>query len=203
MKLWCAIPLFLAALPPAVRAQENAAPPMRDAATHEQLALTYRQGTQDDPMRKLKPATGDDPTLVNQPKDLISESDILCFNGMATLVPKQAVLNIPKNLADRLKFQPGAKIQGWLDFYAQNRGWITTVEISRIQAEGNKPLADEIADRVHKSSNLVVATYQGGPISMLPPKTTPTGKPTDKPTDKAGEKPLEKSPATPTETKKP
>ena len=33
-----------------------------------------------------------------------ADSDILCFNGMATLVPKRAVLHIPKNFADRLKY---------------------------------------------------------------------------------------------------
>ena len=54
-------------------------------------------------------------------------------------------------MADRLKFQPGAKLMSWADFYAQNRGWITTVEVTRVQAEGNKPLAEEIAARIGKS----------------------------------------------------
>lgn len=165
-----AISLSLAAMIPVIRVQSAPAVEMRDAATHEQLSQAYRKADQSDPMRKMKASTGADPSLVNQPKDLISESDILCFGGIATLVPKRAILSIPKNYADRLKFVPGSKIQSWSNFYALNGGWITTIEISRLQAEGNEPLDEKIAERVQKSANLVVATYQGGPISMLPPK---------------------------------
>ena len=143
---------------------------MKDAATHEQLALTYRKATQEDPTRHLTPVKGEDPSVVNRPKDIVSESDVICFNGMATLVPKRAILNMPANMADRLKFKPGGKLLGWADFYAQNRGWITTVEVSRVQAEGNKAIAEEISNRIGKSANLVVATYMGGPISVLPLK---------------------------------
>ena len=156
-------------------------------------------------MRHLAPAQGPDPMLANPPKDLLSESDILCFGGAATLVPKQAVIHIPKNMAARLKFIPGSKILTWADFFAINRGWITTVEVSRAQAEGNQPMVEEIAVRVNKSSNLVVATYQSGPISLLPPKvpppTEPAAQPVGKPTDKLSAKPAAKT--APTENKHP
>ena len=161
-----------------------ASPPMRDAATHEQLVVAYRQASQQDPMSKHAPAKGPDPSKVNQPKSLIGESDMICFNGAVTLVPKRAVLQFPKNLADRLKYQQGAKLLTWSEFYALNRGWITTVEVSRSQAEGNVPLAPEIQKQLAKSGNMIVATYQAGPISVLPPKvpvettvTTNTPKP--------------------------
>lgn len=143
---------------------------MRDAATHDQLALTYRQFAQQNPMREMQPSKGVDPSTVNRPKDIVSESDVICFNGMATLVPKRAILNLPASMKDRLVFQPGVKLVGWMDFYAANRGWINTVEVSRVQAEGNKALNEEIAERIGKSRNLVVATYLGGPISVLPLK---------------------------------
>ncbi len=166
------------------QAETSPAPTMRDATTHEQLVVMYRQASQEDPMRKLAPAKGPDPSTVNQPKSLISESDMICFNGAVTLVPKRAVLQMPKNLADRLKYQPGAKLLSWEEFYALNRGWITTVEVSRIQAEGNSPLAAETQRQLVKSGNLIVATFQGGPISVLPLKvpvekaaTTNTPKP--------------------------
>jgi hypothetical protein len=148
-----------------------AVPAFRDAATHEQLSLAYRKAAQEEPTRKLALAKGPDPSTVNLPKDLISESDILCFNGNMTLVPKRAVLQIPKNLADRLKYQKGAKLMGWSEFFAINRGWITTQEVSRVQAEGNAPIAEEIQKQISKTGNLVVATYQAGPISVLPLKT--------------------------------
>jgi hypothetical protein len=143
---------------------------MRDAATHEELTLALRKADQNDPMKEFKKHEGEDPSVVNRPKDLLSTSDIISFNGMATLVPKRAILQTPKNLTDRIKLQPGVKIVSWLDFYTANRGWITTIEVSRVQAEGNKPLEEETKEHMSKSTNLVVATYQGGPISVLPLK---------------------------------
>jgi len=44
------------------------------------------------------------------------------------------------------------------------------VEVSRTQAEGNVPLPDDTQKHLNECGNLVVATYMGGPISMLPLK---------------------------------
>ncbi|MES2924338.1 MAG: hypothetical protein V4819_22495 [Verrucomicrobiota bacterium] len=143
---------------------------MRDSITHEQLVAKYRQASQNDPMLKQAPSKGPDPSTVNKPKSLLGASDLICFNGAVTLVPKRAVLQAPKNLAERLKYLPGAKLLAWSEFYALNRGWITTVEVSRTQAEGNSPLPEETQKQLSKSGNLIVATYQGGPISVLPLK---------------------------------
>ena len=145
-------------------------PPMRDVTTHEQLIPKLRQAQQNDPMKNMPVVTGADPAVVFRPKDILSESDIVAFQGVATLVPKRAILQIPKNYQDRIAMQPGAKIVTWADFYAANRGWITTVEVSRTQAEGNLALADDTQKHLTECSNLVVATYMGGPISVLPLK---------------------------------
>lgn len=170
---------WLAALAGTAWAIEASAAPMRDATTHEQLAARQRGVQQADPMLALEPATGPDPAKADRVPDLISQSDIVCFGGRATLVPKRAILHVPANLAERLKFLPSAKIQHWAEFYAENRGWITTVEVSRVQAEGNQPMDEAISKRVADSPSLVVATYQGGPISVLPLKAPP---PPDSPT---------------------
>ncbi|MEO5713538.1 MAG: hypothetical protein ABIT37_08605 [Luteolibacter sp.] len=167
------IPALFLSMLPVLQAQGTRTVVMREAATHEDLTNVYRKAEQADPMRNLQPAKGSDPSVVNQPKDLVASSDIVCFGGTATLVPKHAILNIPKNLAGRLKYLPGSRIQSWADFFAMNRGWITTVEVSRVQAEGNKAIDEKISDRISKSSNLIVATYMGGPISVLPPKVAP------------------------------
>lgn len=149
-------------------AQPATKPVMRDAATHDQLSATLRQQQAEDPMRKLAPAApGKDPSKENVPTDLISRSDILCFNGLATLVPKQAIIFTPSQYADRIGMKEGARIVTWSDFYAANRGWVGTMEISIKQAEGKEPLPEKPAAQMMKGSNLVVATYQGGPISKL------------------------------------
>ena len=145
-------------------------PPMQEAITHEELVLQYRKAQQDDPMKKLEKATGEDPSVVNRPPSLLGSSDFITFGNLSTLVPKRAILQIPKSLADRINSASLTRIVGWAEFYAANRGWITTIEVSRSQAEGNVPLAEETQKQMGKNGNLIVATFMGGPISLLPLK---------------------------------
>ncbi|MDP3850891.1 MAG: hypothetical protein Q8Q59_10330 [Luteolibacter sp.] len=169
--LACLIILPLAAYG---ESQRPARPVMRDAATHDQIVRALRHSEQHDPMKDLIQASGEDPSKSNQPVNLLEQSDIISFGGLATLVPKRAILATPTNHKERLTLQPGSRIVGWAEFYALNRGWITTVEVSRVQAEGNLDLAEETRERIGKSSNLVVATCLGGPISVLPLKVPET-----------------------------
>lgn len=143
---------------------------MRDVATHDQLSEKLRVATNQGPSSNMTPATGADPAKVNKPRDIVSSSDFLSFNGVATLVPKRAILHTPPQYANRIKFQPGSTIQTWADFYAVNRAWVTTVEVTRMQAKGAEPLPEDLVQRIQKSSSVVVATYKTGPISVLPPK---------------------------------
>jgi hypothetical protein len=143
---------------------------MRDAATHEELLIERRKAIQLDPMKHLAVATGEDPSKANPPTDILAESDIISFRGLATLVPKRAILQTPQAYAGYLQMEPGSRFVSWLEFYAANRGWITTVEVNRDQAEGNEPFAEETQKFLSKSRNLVVATFKSGPISVLPLK---------------------------------
>lgn len=170
-------------LPLALHAQ---GPRFRDAATHDELVKTHRQAQQENPMQKLAEPKGPAPSTVEPIPDLISSSDILSFNGLATLVPKRAILNQPSDLASRINnYKQGSRIVGWLDFLQSNRGWITTLEVSRAQAEGTEPIDEEIVENYRKSSNLVVATYKSGPISVMPlrePEKNEKSKQTENPT---------------------
>ena len=164
------------------------APAMRDAATHDELVPKLRQVEQNDPMKHLPAAKGRNPSAVFHPKDILSQSDIISFQGLATLVPKHAILLIPKNYQNRIAMQPDAKIVSWADFYVANRGWITTVEVNRTQAEGNLALPDKTQKRMSESGNLVVATYMGGPISVLPLKESKASDPKDSNTNTSNAK---------------
>jgi hypothetical protein len=161
---------LLPAISSAVDVKPGAKPHFTDAPSSEEINQAFRKSSRRDPMKTLDKVSGEDPTKVNQPVNLLEQSDIVCFGGAATLVPKQAILTIPAKYRDCLSFKPGSKILGWAEFYAANRGWITTIEVSRIQAEGNQPLAKETSERISKSGNLIVATFLGGPISVLPLK---------------------------------
>jgi hypothetical protein len=162
--------LLLLPLTAAAEVKPQEKPHFADAPSCEEINQAFRKSSRRDPMKTLEKIPGEDPTKVNQPVNLLEQSDIVCFGGVATLVPKRAILTIPAKYKDCLKLKPGSRIVGWADFYAVNRGWITTVEVSRVQAEGNKALAKETSERITKSTNLVVATFLGGPISVLPLK---------------------------------
>jgi hypothetical protein len=153
--------------------------PMRDAVTHDELVLKLRKASQEKPMANLKIRTGADPSKFNRPESLLATSDTLCFGDMAVLVPKRAILQSPPQLADRLKLRSGTRFVSWADFYAANRGWITTVEVNRKQAEGKEPVEAMDKDHIKKSTNLIVAVYLGGPISVLPPAAPPATPATD------------------------
>lgn len=163
--------MFRGALVLVLTGQAMAEPPVvKEGMTHQQLLIARRQADSSDPMRHLETIKGEDPSVVNRPQSILGSSDIISFGKFATLVPKRAILQIPKNYADRIQMKPGATLQSWSDFYAMNRGWITTVEVSRVQAEGNDPIAEETKTQMTKTGNLVIATYLGGPISVLPLK---------------------------------
>ncbi len=160
---------------PAANAQQKRQ--ISEPATHEELAAKLKQQQSNDPLRELARQEGKDPSKENQPQDLLSRSDILCFNGMATLVPKKSILALPAQFAGRVGMQAGARLVGWSEFHAANRGWVTTQEVTLAQARGEQPLAEGMDERLAKSTNVVVATLQGGPISKLQP--TPPIPPTN------------------------
>ncbi|WP_193214653.1 hypothetical protein [Luteolibacter marinus] len=143
---------------------------MRDVPTHEQVVEAARKALEDAPPPVFKPAAGDDPSVTNVPSNLISRSDIICYRGFATIVPKRAIIHVPKVLSDRLAIQDGSRLINWTEFLNANRAWIRTVQVSRVQAEGNKALDESTLKSFEKETRLVVATFQEGPISVLPLK---------------------------------
>ena len=145
-------------------------PEYRDAATHEDLEKTLRHAEATNPLANFKVDDGPDPSMENRPIDIIEDSDIISFNGLTTLVPKRAILAIPASVQNRVgRHVPGHRVVAWKEFLFANRGWVSTVEVSRSQAEGRQDLAEAVIERISRSTNLMVATYQGGPISVLPP----------------------------------
>jgi hypothetical protein len=140
--------------------------PMRDVVTHDDIVEAARVAKEKNPPPVFKPLEGEDPSVVNRPKDLLSRSDIFSYLGLATLVPKRAVLHFPKELESRGGFKEESKFVPWIDFYTANRAWIRTVAVSRAQAMGQEPMDEATVKSFAKEKRLVVATYQEGPISV-------------------------------------
>lgn len=167
--------LIFAALSAVLAGQAGAqAPPpqvMRDAATHEDLVLQARKAAQDKMVPTFKPPVGEDRVALTRPKSLLESSDIICFGGTATLVPKGAILHTPKGVASRIGMQDGARFVSWGDFLTANRAWIVATNVSRAQAEGQEVLSEALVKTFEKEARLVVAVFNEGPISVLPVKT--------------------------------
>lgn len=167
------LPLFVALTTLADSPSDTSrkASPMRDTVKHSELSRSLRMAQQNDPMRNLGPAMGDtekDPAKNLAGRDLIKESIILCFRGDLTLVPKNSVLYMPPQLESRFQAADGAAIKTWQDFYRANRGWIRTIEVSQDQAMGRAPLPKDTEATFASSTSVIVATYNGGPISVNP-----------------------------------
>lgn len=168
-----AVLTFTLASGPSAFAQNKSVANMRDVASHDDLSRKLRMAQQADPIREIGPPKGkvnEDPAAAMSQRDLIKNSTIFSYRGFLTLVPNRSVLHVPAHLQGRLAAQDGAKVQTWKQFFQSNRGWIRTLEVSREQALGHVPFSEEVSESIAESSVVVVATYKGGPISVLPLK---------------------------------
>ena len=181
----------------------SAAPPkFRDAATNEDLINQAKQSANYKPLakpnpRKVEEGKSQDPTKENPIPDLIATSDFLSARGLSTLIPKRALLHVPKKYQGNIQFVKGSRLVIWPTFYRSNRGWIKTMEVTRAQAQGKENFTEEVIENLAKSSVVVVATYKGGPISVLPykdPEAPEEGAEGEKePEKKSEQKPDQKS----------
>jgi hypothetical protein len=160
--LW--IPLV--GIAPAIEVAKHAT--MRDAATHEDLSKRSQEVTA--PVETRMAAPPIDESKVWKPESILARSDFLCMGNLTTLVPKGAILHVPPAYAERLRQSQEASIVRWSDFYAANRSWIQTYEVTRAQAGGDAPIPEAALESIKTSPFVIVATMQGGPISVLPPK---------------------------------
>ena len=169
------LPLVYSALIFSSRAVEiTAKQPMRDSPTEEELNLKLKEVQQHSPGSTYVAPPADAKGSEGTSQDLWSSSEILCFGDAMTLIPKHAVIHTPKSLAARLKKVSGAQLITWDDFFPANRSWITTVEVSLEQAEGKMPLSAKTSELMIKSGKVVVATFNGNPISLLTTKASAT-----------------------------
>ena len=163
----------LVAFSAAVSAEVAPVRPAAGGISHEQLVARLRQTESLDAQRAAEEPQCPDPSIAAR-KSLLERSDVLAFGGSAALVPKGALLRVPEHLAERIAMQPGSRLMNWLEFQVANRGWVTTVEVTLPQAEGKEPLPESLRQHLESSSNVVVATFEGGPISVLPLRVSET-----------------------------
>ncbi len=99
-------------------------------------------------------------------QSLISQSEILHDGTCWTLVPKGAVLFVPKAKLANVGARPIGILLPWVEFLAKNPAWVSTHETSFNQASGDDPLPPEKIAFWEKQDRVIIAVHQGGPISV-------------------------------------
>lgn len=149
-------------------------PPFRNAAVHRDLVLLFEESRERDPITTLGPAV-DAPTheATWAAGSLVDRSEILNHQGLATLLPKGALLHLPESLAARSGIGDGqSAVVNWADFFRRNCQWIYPLKVRLEQALGEEPIDQALLARVAKSGKVVVATYFDQPISVRPHSIT-------------------------------
>lgn len=104
---------------------------------------------------------------------LTALSSFLASGGVSTLIPKGSVIYCPEELVKKRVPALTGKPVPWMDFFTMNRAWIRTTEVSMLQAQGKEPISAEEMKSFQEAKVMVVATYQGNPITVLEAKPTP------------------------------
>lgn len=172
MKTRIIVNLLACSAAAAVAAEPARKVEMRDVVTHDALAARHAKAATPFKEPDFKPEAAAPAGAGKERKpwkavSLLERSEFLSYNGLTTLVPKGAILNVPPTYAQRTHMVEGVPVVRWSEFYRRNRGWITTLEVSRKQAEADEPLSEETLKSIAKSNSVVVATLAGGPITVL------------------------------------
>ena len=157
-----------------------AAPPVVDPITPEKMAELQASSDPMAELRKQQQVVEKEAKVVRPgEQSIIKQSEILHDGAHWTLVPKGAVLHVPAQMRPRVGTKPVGDLLAWSDFLIANRAWIATEEVSFDQAAGKKPLPEKRVEFWKNQTSVIVATYQGGPISVraiepaTPVATTP------------------------------
>ncbi|MBK1884011.1 hypothetical protein JIN85_16445 [Luteolibacter pohnpeiensis] len=121
--------------------------------------------------RKNLPA----PTHLPPQKSKFSLMNLSTFVGDGehfAILPQGSVLYCPEPLATRILASPGGKLISFQEFLSRNRQWITHADVTSDQVSGKTPISDATLKAFEKNAQIVIATYQGAPITVLKGKST-------------------------------
>jgi hypothetical protein len=153
---------------------------IRDAPSNQEMLMQFRKAQEASAKRAEPAAAVSQSSSQMKPADnLLDRAAFISFGGTMTMVPKGAIIEISEAYADRLRRTAGARLMDFPAFAAANRSWLSTYEVSFVQAQGKQPINEDAKAHMKKNGNVVVATFRGNPIEVLPPVETPAA--TDSP----------------------
>lgn len=115
---------------------------------------------------KAKPLKNDAPAIQSS---LWRSSIILTDGEKFTLVPVGSVLHLPASLRTHVIDKPQGDFTFWPGFLKRNASWLAAHEVTLKLSRGDAQEANALLKRLSKDPHLVVATYKGGPITILEP----------------------------------
>lgn len=86
-----------------------------------------------------------------------------------TLVPVGSILHLPAKLRSCIVAKPQGDFTFWPSFLKRNQAWLGAKEVSLSLSRGNVREAEALQKSLVGDPRLLVATYKGGPITVLEP----------------------------------
>lgn len=138
----------------------GAGTPVADVTNDERLNELRTRALENQPAPKPEPPRASSFSL----KEM---STIVQGDTHFVLLPKGSILWCPPALEKKITDRPSGTATDWLTFFAENRSWITKHEVTRDQITGKAPIAEATAEHFRKRGMLVVATLEGGPVTVI------------------------------------
>ncbi|BDS08511.1 hypothetical protein NT6N_35510 [Oceaniferula spumae] len=170
MKNTCILALITCLFIPHASAEEADKPTPKKRPSHADLVKKKAELDKEAP--KLTPVE-EKAALKVKKRSLIGNSTLLANNGQWTLVPKGAVLYVPKQLQDKVVQAPSGYLVDWKTFLRKNHGWLHLYSVNMTQAQGKDKVSPEAIKAYTSIGKVVVATCSGGPISVAPDALKP------------------------------
>lgn len=105
--------------------------------------------------------------------DIYQISDVLNDRGVYTMVPKSAVIHVPRGMERKLQRQSKSKYVSFEKFIRTNCVWIQKMPVNVSQATGQAPIDPIRLENMRKLGKVVIAVHKGEPISVKLPATLP------------------------------
>ena len=99
--------------------------------------------------------------------DILEYSDFLGYDGNYVILPKGSVIHVPTSLTQHVLQKPEGQMMSWMDFSSRYRGLVTVLQVTMKQVTGEVAIPADRIEAAAKTNCLVVAVFEGSPITVL------------------------------------
>ena len=106
-------------------------------------------------------------TFASSSQNHLQHSTILASHGSWTFIPKGSVINIPKNLREKIVAKPDGKFVPFPKFLRSNIAWLNTRELKQEELLGNIEDPETFFSSIKNDLYLTIATSDRAPVSTV------------------------------------